>query len=46
MGIVEFFLRIWDNLAWIFNADGSDEVFQAIFNIIQLVVENFFNLFS
>ena len=41
MGIVEFVVRILDNLAWIIGANGPLDIVQAIINIMELVTENF-----
>lgn len=45
MGMLEFFVRVFDNIEWINNANSDGDVIRAILNIFILFMGNFFNLF-
>jgi len=45
MSILEFFLRILDNVVWIGGTEEPAEIFVAITNILQLFMDNFSRLF-
>lgn len=44
MGILDFLIRIVDNILWLLRTDNPAEIAQAVINIVILMADNLFRL--